>query len=348
MRELHVLGLSADGRTLLLAATADAARPSHAVPVDDHLQRVLRGQGPQADGRDGPRLTPRDMQARLRAGASIEEVAVEAGVPASRVERYAGPVLSELAQVLTAAHAAVQVGRRGRSAQPLEAAVTASLAGLSTVRDPVWSSHRSPEHGWVARFTATVRGRAKQAEWAHEAGAPIVRPLDPWASQLGHAEAPAPVTSAAPKPRSATGEAARPVASVAAARSTARGRAKAAPRATVPSGRAPAAGVRSAGSPRSVASPRSAASSSPPASSKPASSKPAVRPTGTPRTTASAAGADQPGAVRPGGRPADAPGEPDRGGPAASPGAAAAGATFVPPGRFDAGVGAAEATRAGG
>lgn len=35
-------------------------------------------------------LTPREIQARIRAGASVAEVAEEAGVDAERIEGFAG------------------------------------------------------------------------------------------------------------------------------------------------------------------------------------------------------------------------------------------------------------------
>src|SRR6185369_7041596 len=50
-------------------------------------------------------LSPRDIQARIRAGETADEVARIAGVPVDRVLRYAGPVLQEramLAQIVDA------------------------------------------------------------------------------------------------------------------------------------------------------------------------------------------------------------------------------------------------------
>ncbi|MDR1766835.1 MAG: DUF3071 domain-containing protein [Propionibacteriaceae bacterium] len=56
-------------------------------------------------------LSPREIQARIRAGASVEEVASAAGVPVERVEAFAGPVLDERAYI--ASRARNQHVRRG-------------------------------------------------------------------------------------------------------------------------------------------------------------------------------------------------------------------------------------------
>jgi hypothetical protein len=39
-------------------------------------------------------LTPREIQARIRSGASVSDVVSESGLDASRVEAFAGPVLA--------------------------------------------------------------------------------------------------------------------------------------------------------------------------------------------------------------------------------------------------------------
>lgn len=52
-------------------------------------------------------LRPRDIQARIRAGASVQELADASGVDVSKIERFANPVLLErqrAAEMATAAH----------------------------------------------------------------------------------------------------------------------------------------------------------------------------------------------------------------------------------------------------
>ena len=40
-------------------------------------------------------MSPRDIQARIRGGATAAEVAELSGLPLAKVERYEGPVLAE-------------------------------------------------------------------------------------------------------------------------------------------------------------------------------------------------------------------------------------------------------------
>lgn len=192
MRQLHIVGLSADGRQLLLAADAASGKGSHAVVVDDRLHAALRGQLAEPDGAARPTLSVREIQARLRAGATVDEVATAAGVPPARVERFAGPVLSERERVLGVARGAHQTGRGGTSPTTLGAAVTAALAATQHLKpDTVqWSAYRRLDSSWVVRLSLVARGRARCAEWVLDEGAAAVRALDPYAAGLGRGDLP--------------------------------------------------------------------------------------------------------------------------------------------------------------
>src|SRR5204862_5006336 len=73
-------------------------------------------------GRPESALTPREIQARIRAGYLVAEVAAEAGVDIDWVERFAVPIVAEQAQVLERALSLTYVApRRGPSALPLAA-----------------------------------------------------------------------------------------------------------------------------------------------------------------------------------------------------------------------------------
>jgi hypothetical protein len=187
VRALHVLKLSPDGREVLLGASPDG-RPTHRVPVDQRLARVLRGEDADGAPPTAAVLTPRDIQAQLRAGASVEEVAAQAGVPVNRVERYAGPVRSEQQEVVRAAQASALLRpRAGRSALPLGAAVATSLAELSGARldTAAWSASRAPDGRWIVALRVVVRGRERIARWCWDAAQREVTAEDPYATQLG-------------------------------------------------------------------------------------------------------------------------------------------------------------------
>ena len=98
MREARLVGLSQDGKQLILAMAETGEE--FAVPVDDRLRAALRGDRArlgQLEIQMESALRPRDIQARIRAGESPEAVAAVAPYVRSKAikeERCAGSVLS--------------------------------------------------------------------------------------------------------------------------------------------------------------------------------------------------------------------------------------------------------------
>lgn len=59
-------------------------------------------------------LSPREIQARIRSGASVDDVVTETGMSSDRVEAFAGPVLAEREHIASAAQKAT-IRRRGEA-----------------------------------------------------------------------------------------------------------------------------------------------------------------------------------------------------------------------------------------
>lgn len=144
-------------------------------------------------------LSPRDIQARLRAGATLEEVARVSGMPADRVERFAGPVLLEREHMAGQAMAS-SVRRRGETSghRNLRLAVTERLADRGIDPDTVdWDARRmddgrwavtaeykSGESGRTAEFHFDPRGRYslagnEEARWVLGEATPAKPPQQP-------------------------------------------------------------------------------------------------------------------------------------------------------------------------
>ncbi|MDQ3640783.1 MAG: septation protein SepH, partial [Actinomycetota bacterium] len=148
MRKLHLVGLTTDRDGLIFTARKGSKSGGYIVPLDDRVLAAiadagrLDNGGPPDDGpalpdvevvpkrlRSESALTPREMQARLRAGRSIDEVAAEAGVDTEWVARFAVPILAEQAQVVELARALVYAKPRlGESSQPLGSSVLQNLS----------------------------------------------------------------------------------------------------------------------------------------------------------------------------------------------------------------------------
>ncbi|MDR1430923.1 MAG: DUF3071 domain-containing protein [Propionibacteriaceae bacterium] len=98
-------------------------------------------------------LSPREIQSRIRSGATVAEVAASAGVPVEKVEPFAVPILAEREFVATQARA--NHVRRGNESMPgtLGEIVTDRLSGRGI--DPQtlsWDSYRTEGRKWKVRI----------------------------------------------------------------------------------------------------------------------------------------------------------------------------------------------------
>ncbi|WP_394277192.1 septation protein SepH [Luteococcus sp.] len=110
-------------------------------------------------------LSPREIQTRIRSGASLEDVAREAELPVEKVEPFAAPVLAEREHV---AGTALQcpVRRRGEtgSVRAMRAVLGEKLHGTGlSVDDLDWDAWRNEDRRW------TVVGRYQNDGIRHEA-----------------------------------------------------------------------------------------------------------------------------------------------------------------------------------
>jgi hypothetical protein len=205
VRQLEVVAVSDDGTYVLLASDENAARATHAVRIDNRLHAAIRGELDDSDERRESELSPRDIQARLRAGESTESVAKAAKVAISRVMRYAGPVISERDRIVEQAQAAVLHRSRGPEVStPLGEVVESRLAGTTGLRPETvaWTARRRDDGAWIVELTYTARGGSRTASWLWQPAERELTSLNSLATRLGAAE------SAAPRRRRATAKAA--------------------------------------------------------------------------------------------------------------------------------------------
>lgn len=131
MRELKVIGLDVDGKAII----CEGRDPSDKflIPVDDRLRAAVRGDRSLGqtlrDIEVKGVLRPKDIQARIRAGASVEQLAEASGMDISKIERFAHPVLLERQRAAELATAAHPVLADGPAVVTLLEAISAWLAG---------------------------------------------------------------------------------------------------------------------------------------------------------------------------------------------------------------------------
>ena len=112
MQELRLVAVSEDGSYAVLAVPGRSGRFS--LPIDERLRAVARGQFSrlaQYEIEVESPLRPKEIQDRIRAGETAEEIADAAGIPIERVRRFEGPVLAERAYRARRPRAATCAGR---------------------------------------------------------------------------------------------------------------------------------------------------------------------------------------------------------------------------------------------
>lgn len=206
MRQLTVVAVSDDGTHVLLAATADAAKPTHSIAIDDRLAAAVRGQLDTGPRRESA-LTPKEIQARLRAGDTPEQVAKAANVPVSRVLRFFGPVASERERIITQAQTTTMRRTRAPAATlPLGEAVERRLATTAGLRsDSVeWSTKRRDDGAWVVSLTYAAKGGQRSAAWLWQPAEHDLTALDASATRIALEESAPPRRPAVTPPAAAT------------------------------------------------------------------------------------------------------------------------------------------------
>ncbi len=106
MTHVRLVGPDGDGSNLLVA-TPEGEQFS--LPVTEEL-RALVTHAIGADGTPVPTLPPREVQRRLRAGFTSEDLSRLSGVPVESIRRYEDPILAERAYIAELARS-TRVGR---------------------------------------------------------------------------------------------------------------------------------------------------------------------------------------------------------------------------------------------
>jgi hypothetical protein len=187
MQELRLVAVSEDGLYAVLEVPGRSGR--FVLPIDDRLRIVARGQFSrlaQYEIEVENPLRPKEIQDRIRAGETAEEIADVAGIPIERVRRFEGPVLAERAYRAQEAQAAT-VRRAGDSGPGLRLGevVAERMRDLGASPDEAdWDSRKRPDGTWLVQLIFSVDGRQQIAEWAFDPQRRHVSPLDDPAARL--------------------------------------------------------------------------------------------------------------------------------------------------------------------
>jgi hypothetical protein len=206
MQELRFVAVSEDGQYAVLGVPGRSAR--FTLPIDERLRAVALGQTSrlaQYEIEVESPLRPKEIQARIRAGETVEEIADAAGIAAERVRWFEGPVLAERAYMADQAQKA-SVRRQGDATpgpQLGEIVAERMKAFGAEPDDAQWDAKKRGDGSWLVQLTFISAGRLHAAEWIFDPRRRHVLPADDNAARMSlpGSEPPQP---AAPPPGEAT------------------------------------------------------------------------------------------------------------------------------------------------
>jgi hypothetical protein len=186
MRSVRVVTTAGDDSPKSDAAVVVEAEDGEEfeLTIDDALRDAVAARA-RVSAADAVPLSPRDIQVRVRAGESPEDLAADSGTPIERIMRFAFPVLEERARVGDEA-------RRSRARRDGDGALvpfgeTVDRRLVTHGIDPVsvsWDSFRRPDGSWVVIASWHANGTERHAHWAFSLAARTVLPADEVGSDL--------------------------------------------------------------------------------------------------------------------------------------------------------------------
>jgi hypothetical protein len=206
MQELRFVAVSEDGQYAVLGVPGRSAR--FTLPIDERLRAVALGQTSrlaQYEIEVESPLRPKEIQARIRAGETVEEIADAAGIAVERVRWFEGPVLAERSYMADQAQKA-SVRRQGDATpgpQLGEIVAERMKAFGAEPDDAQWDAKKRGDGSWLVQLTFITGGRLHAAEWIFDPRRRHVLPADDNAARMSlpGSEPPQP---AAPPPGEAT------------------------------------------------------------------------------------------------------------------------------------------------
>lgn len=171
MQELKVIGIE-DGALIAVSDEGDR----FLVAIDAVMQTKLRQLSSQRT--TTARISPKDIQAHVRAGLTREQVAAATGASVEDIERYEGPVLAEREHMLSLALSApVHVAGDETGSRSFSGVIRERLASLDASSEH-WACWKDEIQGWMVKVEFTADEIDHDARWSFDARAQSLQPLN--------------------------------------------------------------------------------------------------------------------------------------------------------------------------
>ena len=167
MTELRLIGKNEDGTHLNLI---DGDNSEFSLRISDTLRATVNAPRLSAvQDEDNPVITVREIQARLRSGEPMENIARDANCSIDKVERFSGPILQERTYIIGLAQAVVMRKESGRDPVTFFDVVVSRLAPRQVEMTAVeWNTWRLEDGTWIIRVHYPSRDGLGVADWSFD------------------------------------------------------------------------------------------------------------------------------------------------------------------------------------
>lgn len=145
--------------------------------IDESLKGTVRTHS--SFDKSSVTLTPREIQAEIRAGATVEELAARWHDPIDYVSKFAQPILDELAHIVSAAQSVnISIaGDRYNDVSSIEfGEIIASRLEASGARAIAWNASRDETNTWRVSVSYSLAGEEGIAIWSFDPRKLILAP----------------------------------------------------------------------------------------------------------------------------------------------------------------------------
>lgn len=176
MTELRTIGRSDDGESIELL---DLEGNSYGVRITDHLKSLVNQPRLSAiaseDDVQETTMTIKEIQARLRAGESMESIANRGGVSVEKVERFSAPILQERSYIISLAQKAFI--RKGEPSLFDIVAERLVPRGVE-MKQVSWNAFRNEDGSWHITLLYPTRDGEGSASWTFDYAKRSIKSFD--------------------------------------------------------------------------------------------------------------------------------------------------------------------------
>jgi len=166
MKDLRTVGRSGDGDSIELL---DLEGNSYSLRVTDHLKSLINQPRLSAvvseDEVREETISIKEIQARLRAGESMESIAERGGVSVEKVERFSAPILQERSYIISLA---LKVSLRKGEPSLLEVVAERLVPRGVEMKATSWNAFRNDDGSWHLTLHYPTRDGEGSASWTFD------------------------------------------------------------------------------------------------------------------------------------------------------------------------------------